>query len=207
MGMVILSSLVIGFFPIALRNASAITLFSVGIPAALLAVWAQPGAQLRETISGTIVRFVVPAAMITSLVGLVVLYGSLELQVLAHTPAAGLSSVGHDAVVTAATPVAQSALTSFLVLAGLVLLVFVEPPTDWLAVVQPITPDWKPTILAVVLAVVFVALVVIEPLRGIFALEPLDLASAALVAGALLVWFVGLLLLWRNRLIERFLGT
>ena len=207
MGMVILSSLVIGFFPIALRNASAITLFSVGIPAALLAVWAQPGAQLRETISGTIVRFVVPAAMISSLIGLVVLYGSLELQVLAHTPAGGLSSAEHAAAVTAATPIAQSALTTFLVLAGLLLVIFVEPPTDWLAVVQPITPDWRPMILAIVLAVVFVALVVIEPLRGIFALEPLDLASAALVAGALVIWCVGLLLLWRHRLIERFLGA
>jgi cation-transporting ATPase E len=207
MGLVILSSLVIGLFPIALRNASAITLFSVGIPAALLAIWAQPGQQARDTIGRTIVRFVVPAAMLTSLAGLIVLYGTLALEILVHTPGGGLSTAERDALVTAATPVAQSALTVFLVMAGLALVVFVEPPNRWLAVVQAQSRDRRPTLLAIALAVTFVILVVVEPLRGIFALEPPGLAATVLIAVSLLVWFLGLRWFWSHRVIERFVGA
>ncbi|MDL2335700.1 MAG: HAD-IC family P-type ATPase, partial [Chloroflexota bacterium] len=56
MGLVIVSSLVVGIFPIALRNASAITLLSVGIPAALLALWAQPGKIQHESLTRLVVR-------------------------------------------------------------------------------------------------------------------------------------------------------
>jgi cation-transporting ATPase E len=207
MGLVILSSLVIGLFPIALRNASAITLFSVGIPAAMLAIWAQPGQQQRDTIGRTMVRFVVPAAMLTSLVGLIVLYGTLALEIVAHTPASGLSPIDREALVAGSIPIAQSALTIFLVMAGLALVVFVEPPTDWLAVVQEKTNDRRPTYLVIALALVFVALVALEPLRGIFALGAPRLEVMGLILIAMVTWFIGLRWLWHHRIIERFVGT
>ena len=47
-GLVVVSSLVVITFPIELRNASALTVFTVGIPSALLALWAQPGKRVRE---------------------------------------------------------------------------------------------------------------------------------------------------------------
>jgi cation-transporting ATPase E len=205
MGMIILSSLVIGFFPIALRNASAITLFSVGVPAALLAVWAHPGPPLREPLGTTILRFVLPVAMLTSVAGLIVFYGALGLQI-GHS-ADGVNGPQRDALLAAVTPAAQSALTAFLVMAGLALIVFVEPPTRWLAVIQQRSEDWRPTILAIVLAIVFVAMAVIEPLRGIFALSAHDLGSTLLVGGTLIVWFFSLWAVWRYRVIERFVGA
>ena len=80
MGLIILSSLVIGQFPIPLRPASAITLFSVGIPAAMLAIWAQPGPQIRDSLGRTLLRFVLPAAIFSSVLGLTMFYGVLLMQ-------------------------------------------------------------------------------------------------------------------------------
>ena len=126
-GLVIVSSLVVITFPIELRNASALTVFTVGIPSALLALWAQPGHQVRDSIDRTLARFVVPAAVVSSLVGLLVFYGVLA-----------LSSPDPSALEPAAAN-ARTALTSFLVYVGLFLIVFVEPPIRWFAVAETLT--------------------------------------------------------------------
>jgi cation-transporting ATPase E len=205
MGLVIVSSLVIGIFPIALRNASAITLLSVGVPAALLALWAQPGKQQHDTLGRTVIRFVLPAALLSSLAALAVFYGGIWLTV-ASGPA-GLSALEQSASVQAAIPAAQSALTAFLVFVGLGLIAFVEPPTDWLAVIQPRSPDRRPTFLAVGLAAIFIVLTVVQPLGDLFALTALSVAQWALVIGAFGAWFVLMRQTWRYRLIERFVGA
>ncbi|MBP1705195.1 MAG: ATPase, P-type (transporting), superfamily, subfamily [Chloroflexi bacterium] len=201
-GLLIVTSLVLGLFPIDLRNGSVLTLFTVGIPTALLAVWAQPG-QRRDTAGRSLARFIVPAAVLSSLVGLVVLYGTVVARL-------GVTSVGQFAdvdpeVLAAAVRVGQTALTSFLVLAGLVLVVFVEPPVERLAVIEPRSPDWRPTILAIVLAVAFIVLMAVPAGRAIFALEPLGLAEIAVVALCLAGWTLVLHLTWRFRILERFL--
>jgi cation-transporting ATPase E len=197
MGLLIVSSMVVGLFPVAVRNSSVITLFSVGIPAVLLAVWAQPGRHRTEGIGTTISHFVIPAAVVTSLVGLLVLYGTLALQRVLGSPAGdGIS-----------TPIAQASLTTFLVLAGLALVVFVEPPTDWMAVIRPKTSDRRPTVMAVGLGIVYGALIVIEPVRDIFALERLDWPEVWFVGFATVVWLIVLRLSWRHRVIERLVGT
>jgi hypothetical protein len=197
MGLLIVSSMVVGVFPIEVRNGSAITLFSVGIPAVLIALWAQPGRRRTESIGATIGRFVVPAAFVTSLAGLGVLYGTLELERLLH------AQVGDGP----ATLTAQSALTSFLVLAGLALIVFVEPPADWVAVVRPKTLDRRPAVMAVGLGVVYVGLLVFEPVRGIFALDFLDLPEASFVAFALVAWLLVIRWTWRHDVVQRLVGV
>jgi cation-transporting ATPase E len=201
-GLLIVTSLVLGLFPIDLRNGSALTLFTVGIPTALLAVWAQPG-QRRDTTGKTLARFIVPAAVLSSLAGLFVLYGTVVARL-------GVGSIGGFAdadpeALTAAVKVGQSALTSFLVLAGLVLVVFVEPPHERLAVIEPRSPDRRPTILAVVLAIAYLVLLAVPAGRAIFALEPLGAVELATVGVVLAVWTIALLLAWRFRVLERFL--
>ena len=54
--------------------------------------------------------------------------------------------------------------------AGLLLILFVEPPVPWFAVVEPITTDRRPALLAIGLAVAYVAMLVIPPARGFFQL-------------------------------------
>jgi cation-transporting ATPase E len=204
-GLLIVTSLVLGIFPIDLRNGSALTLFTVGIPTALLAVWAQPGRRVHESLGRTLARFVVPAAVLSSLAGLAVLYGTifLELGVLPGAP--GVTVVDPSAL-DAAIRVGQSALTTFLVLAGVVLVVFVEPPIEALAVIEPRTTDRRPTILAAALAAIFMGLLATPAGREVFALQPLGVAELVLVGAALAGWALLLAITWRHRLVERFAG-
>jgi cation-transporting ATPase E len=206
LGALIVSALIIGVFPVALRNASAITFFTVGIPSVLLALWARPGALPREGLARTLVRFVVPAAAVTSLVGLVLLYGTILLRLLeANDPS--LTQAEVDAILAAATPAAQSAVTALLVFTGLALVVFIQPPTPRLAVVRPLTPDRRPTYLAIVLAVGFVVTNSFSFLRNIFALQPLREIEWLVVALAFLVWLALIIPAWKFRVVERFLGA
>ena len=204
-GLLIITSLVIGIFPIDLRNGSALTLFTVGIPTALLAVWAQPGARAPESLGRTLARFVVPAAVLSSLAGLAVLFGVIVHQLGGLDALVGRGPVNAFAL-DAAVSIARSALTSFLVFAGLVLVVFVEPPVAWLAVIEPRSLDWRPTILAAGLAALFLVLQAVPAGRAVFALQPLGAAELAIVAVAVAVWAVALHTVWRHRVVERFLG-
>ncbi len=203
-GLLIVTSLIIGIFPIDLRNGSVLTLFTVGVPTAMLAIWAQPGQRVHGSLGRTLAHFVVPAAALSSLAGLAVLYATLFLRI--GFPGS-IGATVDEATFDAATRVAQTCLTSFLVFAGLVLVVFVEPPTDALAVIEPRTPDRRPTVLAILLAVAYLVVLAIPAGRGVFALQPLGVAELAIVAIAVAAWAVLLVITWRHRVVERFLGA
>ena len=199
LGLLIISSLVLGTFPVDLRNASVITLFTVGIPSALLAIWARPGRDVREPMHLTLARFVVPAAALGSLIGLLVLTGVLLLY---------QSEVGDVPGMTPelAEAQARSAVTSFLVYAGLLLLVFVEPPIRRLAVVVPLSPDRRPTYLAIGLGVGYLVVLAVPILREFFALQAPSIRNSVIVAAAVLGWTVAVWLFWRYHFVDRFLG-
>jgi len=202
-GLLIMTSLIIGLFPIDLRNGSVLTLFTVGVPTAMLAIWAQPGKRVHGSLGRTLAHFVVPAAVLSSLAGLAVLYATLFLRVGLENAIGGTLD---EATFDAAAKVAQSSLTTFLVFAGLVLVVFVEPPTNALAVIEPRTPDRRPTILAVLLAAAYAVVLAVPAGRALFSLQPLGVAELAIVAVAVAAWALLLMLTWRYRFVERFLG-
>jgi cation-transporting ATPase E len=202
-GLLIMTSLIIGLFPLDLRNGSVLTLFTVGIPTAMLAIWAQPGKRVHGTLGRSLANFVVPAAVLSSLAGLAVLYAILFL----HVGVSGAIGQAVDqATFDAAARVAQSGLTTFLVFAGLVLVVFVEPPVAALAVIEPRSPDRRPTIMAIVLAVAYLVVLAIPAGRDVFALQPLGVAELGIVAIAIVAWALLLVLTWRHRIVDRFLG-
>jgi cation-transporting ATPase E len=194
-GLVIVSSLVVVTFPIELRNASALTVFTVGIPTALLAVWAQPGHRIRDSLGRTLARFVVPAAVASSLIGLVLFVGLL------------LLGTEYDRRTLAdSLRMAQTALTSFLVYAGLLLVIFVEPPIPWFAVAEPLTPDRRPAMLALGLAVGYLVVLQVPFARDFFQLVAPDPREGLLVLFAALAWLLVVRTFWARRLVERFLG-
>jgi len=195
-GLVVVSSLVVVSFPIELRNASALTIFTVGIPSALLALWAQPGRRVSESLGRTLATFVIPAAIVSSLMGLFVFYASIALAS-APNPVAALE----------ATAQARTALTTFLVFAGLFLIVFVEPPIEWFAVAEPLTPDRRPTLLAIVLAIGFVVVLLTPAARDFFSFALPGPRDALLAAGSAIVWVPLVRLFWKRRLVDRFLGV
>ncbi|HYO42300.1 MAG TPA: HAD-IC family P-type ATPase [Candidatus Limnocylindrales bacterium] len=194
-GLVIMSSLVVVTFPIELRNASALTVFTVGIPTALLAVWAQPGHRIRDSLGRTLARFVVPAAVGSSLIGLVLFVGLLFL---------GTEYDGKS--LEDSLHMAQTALTSFLVYAGLLLVIFVEPPVAWFAVAEPITPDRRPTFLALGLAIGYLVVLQVPLARGFFQLVAPDAREGLFVLLAVIAWLVMVRTFWARKVVERFLG-
>ncbi len=193
-GLVIVSSLVVITFPIELRNASALTVFTVGVPSALLALWAHPGHQVRDSLDRTLARFVVPAAVVSSLVGLLVFYGVLALS--SPDPAALEPAAGN----------ARTALTSFLVFVGLFLIVFVEPPIKWFAVAEPLTADRRPAYLAIGLGLAFVVVLLTPPARAFFQLIAPAPRDGVVVILAVLAWVLLVRTFWAYRVVDRFLG-
>lgn len=200
--LVILSSLVIGFFPMALRQGSVLTLLTVGIPTILLAVWARPGPRHKDHLVKQLAHFVVPAAVLSSLIGLLVFYGTLAL----HVAQAAPTPAQVEPATHAAVPIAQTALASFLVTCGLFLILFVEPPTEWWTGADALSGDWRPALLAIGLLALFGVILAVPVLRSAFALEPLSSWNLALVAGASIIWLFLVRFTWRRRLIERFLS-
>ena len=195
-GLVVVSSLVVGTFPIDLRNASALTIFTVGIPSALMAIWAAPGRRTQDSLGRTLATFVAPAAVASSLLGLVVFYGSLA-----------IADAGGAASIEDAGAAARTAFTSFLVFAGLLLIVFVEPPIRWFAVVEPLTRDRRPTLLALFLGLGYIAVLLVPPARDFFSFSVPGPQESVLVLVAVIVWVPTVRAFWRRRLIERFMGV
>jgi cation-transporting ATPase E len=203
MTLTILSALVIGLFPINLRHASVITLWTVGIPSVLLALWARPGYRYRHSLMRRLVHFALPAAVISSLLALIVFYVPLFYRAPRLGPEITESSPEFAGLILAS----QSLLASFLLLIGLLLLVFVEPPTRWWVGGDAYSGDWRPTLLAGGLLMAFIAVMAVPALRGFFALALLAPADILLVIAATLAWLILVRLVWRRRLLERFFGV
>ena len=208
MGLVILSALVLGEFPIALRQASLVTLLSVGIPSVFLALWARPERTPKGSVGGRVAQFVVPPVVITSAIALLLFYGTLLLN--------GWESGALQQPVTSdelqplyesVLPLARTAMTTFLVMCGLLLVVFSEPPSKWWEGAERLSPDRRPTLLAAGLALAFVAITLSPPLAWLFGLAELGLVEISLIAIAVAVWLVLVRATWRGRWLARFLGV
>jgi cation-transporting ATPase E len=204
MMLVIVSAWTIGLFPIAVRQGAFVTLLTVGIPTVMLAIWARPGVRYHTNLVRRLAHFVLPPAFLSSVLGLVVFYVPLELGL---TPAA--RGMGAEQFLSAFAPeilAAQTALSVFLIGAGLLLVVFVEPPTAWWTGGDALSGDWRPTFLAAGLAVAAVIVLLAPDLRAFFDLAPLTPLHVGLILGCLAVWFVLLRLIWRRQWLEKWLG-
>jgi cation-transporting ATPase E len=205
MSLMILSSLVVGAFPINLRHGSLTTLFIVGIPSVLLAVWARPGRQERHaSLVRRLGHFVVPPAILGSFLGLAVFYGTIFLRATGIGP---LQVLGNPLEFGQAVAVGQTSLAVFLVFTGLFLVVFVEPPTRWWTGGDVLSGDPKPAFLALGLAVAFGALYALPGIRDTFELQALDWIDGALIAAATVIWLIAVRFTWRRRLLERFFSV
>ncbi|MGH2346755.1 MAG: HAD-IC family P-type ATPase, partial [Chloroflexota bacterium] len=163
--LVIISGLVVGIFPLAVRNSSIITLLTVGVPSVLLALWARPGARARTSLAHDMWHFVLPAAVFSSLIGLTVFYGTIGLRLWSLGLIEHATQARLDQAVTESVPYAQTALAAFLVFCGLFLVIFVEPPTAWWIGSEKLSGDRRPALLAVGLMVTYLLISTAAPLR------------------------------------------
>jgi cation-transporting P-type ATPase E len=210
-------------FPLVPKHNALLSLFIVGVPTLVLAVWARPGSLPKGSLLREITHFVVPAALITYVFGMIVyvalIFVTVETESQITITADMIESFERYAGITydIATPdefisevavlSAQTALTSFLVYSGLLLVLFVEPPTQWFVGGDEFSGDWRPTLVAGALLVAFIAILLIEPLRTFAELLPLPFSTHLLIVAITLVWMLVLRAAWRANWMERFFGS
>ena len=204
--LVILTSMVIGVFPLALRHAALVSLLTVGIPTIFLAWWSRPGTHRDRNPRHQLFHVVVPATVVSSLLGLALFYAALMIGPVYDymtDPTYPLDLV--SAAIQSSTPVAQSALAAFLVFCGLFMIVFVQPPTAWWEGAEVVSGDWRPMFLASGLGLAFALMLEIPEFGELFALDPLPLYIKLLVMVAVTLWIFVVRFIYRRRLFERFL--
>ncbi|MBZ0290734.1 MAG: cation-translocating P-type ATPase, partial [Anaerolineae bacterium] len=186
--LVIMGVAIIGLdFPITPVHMSLLSLFTVGIPTLFLAAWARPTLSKARLIQ-SVLHFVIPAGFSLALLGLVI-YIYYEL------------SMPSDIALS----LARTALTTVTTFGGLLLILFVEPPTKFWAGGDEYSGDWRPTMLAIVLGIVYIVIMAVPGLRDFFELMPLGVTDWLIVVGSLLVWLFVLRFFWRAKIFTRFL--
>jgi cation-transporting P-type ATPase E len=186
--------LLIPGFPFSPRQSSLVTLLTVGIPTVALAVWSKPGPTQSRTVLLRLMHFVLPAALTASLATLFVFLAAVVLAVSSGLPEAQAIST------------ARSTITVFATVCGVLLLVFVAPPTRFWAGGNAVRDDWRPTVLAGVLLLGLGVLLSLPPGRAFFEIQELALLDVAVIVSVALLWAILVRFIWRLRLLERILG-
>ena len=186
--------LLIPGFPFSPRQSSLVTLLTVGIPTVALAIWAQPGPAQGNKLLLRLVHFVLPA----------ILVGSLATLFIFLTAVALAASRGLPEATVIAT--ARSTITVFATVCGILLLVFVAPPTRFLAGGNTLSGDWRPTMLAALLLGGLTVLLNVPLGRTVFEISALPLFDVATIVGVALLWALLLRFIWRFQLLERILS-
>jgi cation-transporting P-type ATPase E len=223
--LIIIAVAIIGAgFPITPVHQSLLSLFTVGIPTLALAAWARPGASHARLIEG-VIRFILPAGVTLAVLGTAfyLLYyvsiftvsagaNTIHLESLPAEQIAALEAVRgmslNDIAAAAqadALNIARTALTTVTTIGGLLLILFVEPPTRFWAAGDALSGDWRPTIMAGVLLVIYVVIMLVPGLRDFFELAALEARDWVLMGIALIIWTLAIRFVWQTRLFDRFL--
>jgi cation-transporting ATPase E len=196
----------------------ALTLFTVGIPTLLLTWWARPETP-RPDLLRRLVCFVLPAAIVTMIfaVGIYTFFYEFVLKGITsyHIPPdaaarwqayTGLSyQTDKDFGPAAATIVAQTALSTFVSFAAFGLIVFLEPPTRLFSGWVGVSPDKRPALLALALAIIYVAVLVTPITANYFGLVTPGGPEWKVMLVTLPLWFLILRTIWRLKLFDRLL--
>ena len=211
----------LGFPFIPKQNALLVGL-TVGLPTLALAAWARPGPVPKHGLLQEITHFVVPAAISVSIFGVIVyvlafyvglVSATVDLSATPDTIASFQEYFGIDYSLTSvdqfhaelAHLIAQTSLTTFTVFSSLLLVVFVEPPIKFFVGGDEFSGDWRPTILAIVMLLVYLFIAVYEPALAFFEMVDLPILAFIAIAAITLIWMLLLRMAWRHHWLERFL--
>jgi cation-transporting ATPase E len=175
-------------FPITPRQNAVVAFLTLSIPAGCLALWAKPGKVRRVSLGRKLAHFVIPAVISVAIVS----FGGYMFS---------LAKTGDEAY-------AQTTLTYITVICGILLVVFVEPPTKWWVGGDILSGDWRPAKLSFGLIVLFVIILATPFMREFYGLTLLQRPDHYLViALAIIAWVILLRFIWRARLVERYLNV
>jgi cation-transporting P-type ATPase E len=182
-GLIIIGASLLGYpFPSTPKLDTLLALLTIGVPILALATWATPGPAPKRILRSAS-HFVIPAALITAMFGLAIYAAAYE--------------QSGDLFV------ARTVLVTTTVLCGILLVPFVHPPARYFAVVEDVTGEWRPTLVAAAMVLLYVGILTVPPLREFYELEilsPVAYAAILLVVG---VWLVTLRFVWSLRLVAR----
>ncbi len=102
----------------------------------------------------------------------------------------------------AAGLMAQSALTLFRALVGILIILFVSPPIKLFAADRPLSSDRRPAYMALILLLLGITFLIVPALRTFFGLQALTLLSPYLygvIFLAVLLWLAGMSLVLRRK--------
>ena len=185
-------------FPFAPKQNALVTLLTVGLPTLAIAAWARPLEPHRR--SSSIFEFVLPAACTLAAAALAVYVAYLFV---------AAAVAGEPVIQTVysftARSAAQTAVTSFAIMCGLLLILFVQPHGESISRWSDV--DWKHAALAAALSMLFAVIVLVPSLRNLFELRLLRPPDYAFLAAAAVAWALCLRLIWRWRILDKVLGN
>jgi cation-transporting ATPase E len=164
-----------------------IAFFTVIVPSVGLTLWASSGSLPRQYMRSRMAHFVVPAAITMTLAVLVVstIFGR------------GIFDIAYS----------QLAVTHLLVTIGLILIVFVQPPTRFWVGGDVLSNDWRNTYMAAILFVLFVAATYLPLTQELLRLASLDeIRDYLAIAAVAVLWMVILRALYRAPWLNRYVG-
>lgn len=184
-------------FPFIPKHASLITLITVGFPTFGLAAWARVGVPQRQLVKTTM-RFIFPAAVTMALVALGVYLFYLNQH---YVPVQDIPGQREIAI-----NFARTALTTSIIFMGLVLILFVEPPTRLWVAGDDFSGDKRPVGAAAVMLATFIIILAYKPFRIFWELDLLGGWDYVFIITVSALWTVLLWYIWRAHLFEHFMG-
>ena len=196
-----------------------LTLFTVGLPTIFLTAWARPRRPDPDLLL-TLARFVLPATVLTAgfaVAAYTFLYTTItrgfddpnvrDRLVAEFSQYTDLVyGVDPDFVPAAAAIGAQTGLSTFVSMASILLILFLEPPTRLFAAWTRPSGDRRPAILVVALLAVLLTALVVPALREYFGLTRPAGIVYQIALPLLLLWFLTLAAAYRFRLMDKMLG-
>jgi cation-transporting ATPase E len=207
-------------FPFTAAQNTMMSFFARGAPPAILSLTAV-GVLNRARLSSNIVHFTLPAALLLFVFGLLLYTGAFFLtqrglaridvtpemialiERTARVTPGSMTAAQLDAA--AITYAAQTALVTFFVWTGVLLMLFAEPPIRWFAGGSPYRGNWLVVAAAAVLIGGYYVVLWVPMLREFFELVPIPWQFHAVIMAATLAWVLLQRWAYRKSWLERFL--
>ncbi len=202
--LLVMSTGIVSGFPFSPKHSSMVALMTVGLSSLALAAWSKPAPVPHTSLLRRLIHFVLPSAFMMSLFGLGVYLAYL---VPAYQSVPFLSPELKDSALLSeqALLVGQTALAIFSIFCGLLMVVFVEPPSEWWAGGDVVSGDKRPALLSLGMLIAFIIFLFLPGASHFFDFTRLKVYDYFIIGGVAIVWALALRFTWRSRLLDRFL--
>ncbi len=196
----------LGGFPFAPRQSALLSFFGATVPAIAFALWAQPGPTPKVGLFKLLARFVLPTTLLmTAIATGIYLAWSIPAK---NSYLAAHPGAGSRELIEFAYPSAMTALTIFACFAAIFLILLISPPSAWWAGGAALVRNDRRIIAVVGFLFLCMAAVLAVPLgRTLFELTQLPVWQYFVLLVIAFVWSQLCLLVWKSRVLDRWLGT